>query len=764
MPATITVFLNGQELQRYEIAKERILIGRIPENDIVIDHPTVSRKHAAIVKMGAAYQLQDLGSSSGTYVNAKKIASYFLNDADEVSIGQLVLRFNLPQPPQVGDSEMTMVVTNDDIKKQLALMHQAALAGKAPPPPGALAPAAPAPAAHAPAQAPQAAPQQAAPAPVPQPAAPAAAPLQAAPAASTGAGGGAGVAARQPLQAGPIAQTPQPAQVLQPAPSTQPVAPPPATQPMAPPVMKPAPAAPALSFTPSPAPAPAPAPAAPAPAPAAPSAARPPEPAAAQAPAMPAVQTPAAPATPPAPPAKAAPPPPPKPPAPPPLPPSMIAPLSEPSLLTPSMAPVAQKAPAPEVHPLLSGQPKAAMPAAPQQPPAPASPSGPHAGVSRAATDSALLATVKGPFLGGKALPIELPPAAAAPQAPAPQPARPPAPPVAPAAPEKLPLPPTRPEFPPGAFEPTILSQGKPVPVTPPPHAAAGGAGAPAGGGGVRQPAPPPQPAYGTKPDLLTDDFDAGKTVPPMAIGGLNKATSSYPKSQMPAGPAPAPGVIPTPLPPTQGQTSPPGQVQIDQLLQPLHSRPKTQPMPPPVPPQPAPHAPAAPPPIQPLQPVSPQQQATTAAAPAVRGGVGAPGALFAQAQAGGWGDMTPPIAPTDDEKQWGMLAAILSLFCLIGAILGLVLRPQSKFVKFYSMQAILFACVGITFAIALSIMVMLISWVVPFFGILFIPVSLLINLAFLVAVVIQALKANKGILYKLPLIGGYAYNLSYGK
>ena len=46
-------------------------VGRGADNDVVIDHPTVSRHHAVIERIAGEYFLTDLGSRNGTRVNGR---------------------------------------------------------------------------------------------------------------------------------------------------------------------------------------------------------------------------------------------------------------------------------------------------------------------------------------------------------------------------------------------------------------------------------------------------------------------------------------------------------------------------------------------------------------------------------------------------------------------------------------------------------------------------------------------------------------------
>ncbi|MBN2240021.1 MAG: FHA domain-containing protein, partial [Dehalococcoidales bacterium] len=84
--------------QKLEVKGQKLLtIGRSPENDIVLDHPAVSRKHAQIIQKetGDIYVLEDLGSSNGTYVNGIKVVQpVTLNKGDIIRIGAVKLTYS----------------------------------------------------------------------------------------------------------------------------------------------------------------------------------------------------------------------------------------------------------------------------------------------------------------------------------------------------------------------------------------------------------------------------------------------------------------------------------------------------------------------------------------------------------------------------------------------------------------------------------------------------------------------------------------------
>lgn len=69
-----------------------ISIGRSSENDIVVNDKTVSSKHCKIIDhQDGRIEINDLGSTNGTFVNGKKVVSAFLDPGDEVMIGNHTL-------------------------------------------------------------------------------------------------------------------------------------------------------------------------------------------------------------------------------------------------------------------------------------------------------------------------------------------------------------------------------------------------------------------------------------------------------------------------------------------------------------------------------------------------------------------------------------------------------------------------------------------------------------------------------------------------
>ena len=73
--------------------RDKITAGRHPESDIFLDDVTVSRRHAEFRRTAEGYEVADIGSLNGTYVNREPIEVSPLTNGDEVQIGKFRLVF-----------------------------------------------------------------------------------------------------------------------------------------------------------------------------------------------------------------------------------------------------------------------------------------------------------------------------------------------------------------------------------------------------------------------------------------------------------------------------------------------------------------------------------------------------------------------------------------------------------------------------------------------------------------------------------------------
>ena len=86
------VLSTGEEVREF-VLNDGDTLGRAPQSAITLDGNGVSRTHCKFIRDGAAWAVEDLGSSNGTLVNGRKVSRFELADGDEISVGSLKLRF-----------------------------------------------------------------------------------------------------------------------------------------------------------------------------------------------------------------------------------------------------------------------------------------------------------------------------------------------------------------------------------------------------------------------------------------------------------------------------------------------------------------------------------------------------------------------------------------------------------------------------------------------------------------------------------------------
>ncbi|HET9049629.1 MAG TPA: GGDEF domain-containing protein [Chiayiivirga sp.] len=95
------VVIHGEGLgRRADINLERpVVIGRDHGCDLLILHPSVSRRHCEIWLEGGRYRVRDLGSTNTTRLNDRPVESADLADGDLLVVGESIVKF-------VGDSSV----------------------------------------------------------------------------------------------------------------------------------------------------------------------------------------------------------------------------------------------------------------------------------------------------------------------------------------------------------------------------------------------------------------------------------------------------------------------------------------------------------------------------------------------------------------------------------------------------------------------------------------------------------------------------------
>lgn len=113
----IVVKLGNKVMDTHALFQELIRVGRSRDNEVVIDHLSVSRRHCEIRFEHGHWLVADLESANGTYVNGQRITTVPLYHADTITAGKVHLHFfdtpveHEDQNINECDAERTMIVT-----------------------------------------------------------------------------------------------------------------------------------------------------------------------------------------------------------------------------------------------------------------------------------------------------------------------------------------------------------------------------------------------------------------------------------------------------------------------------------------------------------------------------------------------------------------------------------------------------------------------------------------------------------------------------
>lgn len=104
-PGKYLVYREGDSVQVVPLAREWTRIGRSLAADVRFDDPTVSRRHALIVRQADAVRVLDDRSLNGVFVNGERVEWRTLEDGDEVVVGRYRLHVveASPVPGRAGD-------------------------------------------------------------------------------------------------------------------------------------------------------------------------------------------------------------------------------------------------------------------------------------------------------------------------------------------------------------------------------------------------------------------------------------------------------------------------------------------------------------------------------------------------------------------------------------------------------------------------------------------------------------------------------------
>jgi pSer/pThr/pTyr-binding forkhead associated (FHA) protein len=96
--ARLVILSSNFAGQDFELTKPQMIIGRTDDNDVVVNHRSISRNHAKIVREAdtGRYTISDLASSNGVRVNGEEYGKVELRRGDTIDLGHVRMRFVEP--------------------------------------------------------------------------------------------------------------------------------------------------------------------------------------------------------------------------------------------------------------------------------------------------------------------------------------------------------------------------------------------------------------------------------------------------------------------------------------------------------------------------------------------------------------------------------------------------------------------------------------------------------------------------------------------
>lgn len=97
MKPSLTILNGPQAGHRVPLRAARLVVGRMPDCDVVLDAESISRHHASVSRREDGYYLEDLNSRNGTYLNGRRVRTPTrLSHGDEIRLFETMLAFAVP--------------------------------------------------------------------------------------------------------------------------------------------------------------------------------------------------------------------------------------------------------------------------------------------------------------------------------------------------------------------------------------------------------------------------------------------------------------------------------------------------------------------------------------------------------------------------------------------------------------------------------------------------------------------------------------------
>jgi pSer/pThr/pTyr-binding forkhead associated (FHA) protein len=92
-PGRYLAIEDADEVVVIALGEDAVHLGRSVAADVVLEHLSVSRRHAVVARRGDAAVILDDRSLNGVLVNGERVREAVLRDGDEIRLGEVAMRF-----------------------------------------------------------------------------------------------------------------------------------------------------------------------------------------------------------------------------------------------------------------------------------------------------------------------------------------------------------------------------------------------------------------------------------------------------------------------------------------------------------------------------------------------------------------------------------------------------------------------------------------------------------------------------------------------
>jgi len=96
-----SLWLTPPEGDPIRVDKSPVTVGRDPGVDILVDHPSVSRRHAVLERSGESWAVADQKSGNGTWIDGQRIIKAILRPGQSLRFGAVTFGVALQRPAAI---------------------------------------------------------------------------------------------------------------------------------------------------------------------------------------------------------------------------------------------------------------------------------------------------------------------------------------------------------------------------------------------------------------------------------------------------------------------------------------------------------------------------------------------------------------------------------------------------------------------------------------------------------------------------------------